>query len=585
MVNTNSGYLLNNRYRLIDLIGEGGMANVYLGMDTLLNRRVAVKVLRGDLSHDETFVKRFQREALATTALEHPNLVQVFDVGFEQGYYYIVMEYIEGKTLKQLIKQHGPLSVGETIDVMEQLVSAVEHAHSRGVIHRDIKPQNVIVRSDGTVKLTDFGIAIAQNATQLTQTNSLMGSVHYLAPELAKGQNASEQSDIYSLGILMFELLVGKVPFSSDSAVNIALMHMEDKIPSVHDIVGDDVNQAIENIITKATAKNRAYRYQTAHEMLLDLVDCQYRNDEAALEFDDELEETSVDPLASTIVMDKNNINNNNNNSKKKKNKLLIIIPSIIAGLILIGLVLYFFVFAKSNVDVTMPKLAGMTKDEAVTELKQDNIIDEDCTEADNVYACKNFTIKFSDEESTDVDSGKIISTNPVDGTKLNKGDTIEVSISKGKKVKIPVVVGTSAKTAQSTLENLGFKVNVTYTETDDSTQVGNVISVNPIEGTEVEYGSSVKLEIGSVKKISVPNVMNLTYKTAYENLDSKGLIVSTSNCGEGDTVISQTLAPGTDAQSGDKIELKCEVTTEKNDDETTTPNQTNPDASGTTSE
>ncbi|MDR3215395.1 MAG: Stk1 family PASTA domain-containing Ser/Thr kinase [Bacilli bacterium] len=562
MVNSNSGYLLNDRYRLIDLIGEGGMANVYLGMDTILNRRVAIKVLRGDLSHDESFVKRFQREALATTALEHPNLVQVFDVGSEQGYYYIVMEYIEGKTLKQLIKQHGPLSVAETINVMEQLVSAVEHAHSRGVIHRDIKPQNVIVRNDGTVKLTDFGIAVAQNAAQLTQTNSIMGSVHYLAPELAKGQNASEQSDIYSLGILMFELLVGKVPFSSDSAVNIALMHMEEKIPSIQEIIGSDVNQAIENIITKATAKNRNYRYHTAHEMLLDLVDCQYRNDERALDFTDELEVTKDDTFGNTIVVDKNNIKTPLN---KKNNKLKIIIPSVIGLLLIIGVTL--FMLLNSKPEVVMPNLSGMSKDDANIALINAKITEEN-----------GYTIKYIDEESNDIDTNKVIRTNPVSGTKIVKKATIEIYVSKGKKAKVPSIVGSNATEAKASLTALGFKITTIDTQTTDPNKIGKILSINPEEGAEVDYGSTIRIEVGVQQQITVQNVMNLTYLSAFDTLGKQGLIVSSSNCSEADKVVSQSIAPGEKATSGDKITLKCELST-KPSDNNNTPSEPNSDA------
>ncbi|MDF9867076.1 serine/threonine protein kinase [Bacilli bacterium PM5-3] len=562
MVNNNTGYLLNNRYRLIDQIGEGGMANVYLGKDTILNRSVAIKVLRGDLSHDETFVKRFQREALAATALEHPNLVQVYDVGEEQGYHYIVMEYIEGKTLKQLIKQHGPLSVGETIDVMEQLVSAVEHAHSRRVIHRDIKPQNVIVRNDGTVKLTDFGIAVAQNAAQLTQTNSIMGSVHYLAPELAKGQTASYQSDIYSLGILMYELLAGQVPFAGESAVNIALMHMEDKMPSIRQVVGPDVNQAIENIIIKATTKNRSYRYQSAHEMLVDLVDCQYRNNEAVYEVEDDyVEEVNND---TTTIYDRDELNAK---SKKKmpRKKKMIIIGAIVAAVLALAVAAYIIFGGGSG--VTMPDLVEKTKDEVETILVEKKITEDE-----------GFKINYKTAENPDVEEGKVIETDPIAGAKLKKKATITIVISSGEIAKVPDLTSMSEDDAKAELKRAGLEVKIVYSQTDDKNKEYKVMSTNPVAGTEVQKGSTVTIEIGTPEKITVANVIKLTYKSAYDTLLNLGLSPSTSNCSEGDTVIKQSVAPGKEVEKGKKVKLTCEI--KKDPSTPAPPDSTTPDAS-----
>ena len=247
----NKGQMLAGRYQIIRTIGEGGMANVYLAHDTILNREVAVKVLRGDLADDEKFVRRFQREAISASSLIHPNIVEMYDVGEDNGNYYIVMEYINGRTLKSLIKKRGALTLPEVIDIMLQLTSAIACAHDSYIIHRDIKPQNVLILEDGRVKITDFGIATALNSNELTQTNSVMGSVHYLPPEQANGSGATIKSDIYSLGILMFELLTGKIPFKGDNAVEIAIKHMKEPIPSVRKI-NPDIPQSIENVILKA---------------------------------------------------------------------------------------------------------------------------------------------------------------------------------------------------------------------------------------------------------------------------------------------------------------------------------------------
>ena len=267
------GQKINDRYQIIKSIGEGGMANVYLAYDTILDRNVAVKVLRGDLATDEKFVRRFQREALSASSLSHPNIVEVYDVGEDNGQYYIVMEYIEGCQLKQLLKKRGRLTLSEVIDIMLQITDGLSVAHDAYIIHRDIKPQNIMILDSGLVKITDFGIAMAMNSTQLTQTNSVMGSVHYLPPEQANGKGSTLQSDIYSMGILMYELLTGELPYKGDNAVEIALKHLKEKIPSVREKL-PEIPQSVENIIIKATAKNPKNRYADARSMNEDLRTC-----------------------------------------------------------------------------------------------------------------------------------------------------------------------------------------------------------------------------------------------------------------------------------------------------------------------
>ena len=267
------GQKINDRYQIVKSIGEGGMANVYLAYDTILERHVAVKVLRGDLATDEKFVRRFQREALSASSLSHPNIVEVYDVGEDNGIYYIVMEYIEGKHLKQLIKKRGKLTTEEVIDIMLQITDGIACAHDSYIIHRDIKPQNIMILDNGIVKITDFGIAMALNSTQLTQTNSVMGSVHYLPPEQASGKGCTIQSDIYSMGILMYELLTGTLPYKGDNAVEIALKHLKEPLPSIREEL-PDLPQSVENIILKATAKNPKNRYADARSMHEDLKTC-----------------------------------------------------------------------------------------------------------------------------------------------------------------------------------------------------------------------------------------------------------------------------------------------------------------------
>ena len=262
-----SGQVINGRYEIIKLIGEGGMANVYLAYDPILKRNVAVKILRGDLSNDEKFVKRFKREAISASSLAHPNIVEIYDVGEENGNYFIVMEYVDGVTLKTLIKKRGKMILAEALDITKQVASGLECAHASCIIHRDIKPQNIMVLDDGLVKITDFGIAVASNSESLTQTNSVMGSVHYLPPEQANGTGSTVRSDIYSLGIMMFEMLTGKVPFKGETAVEIAIKQLKEPLPSIS-MYRDDIPQSVENIILKACAKNPENRYENVSQML-----------------------------------------------------------------------------------------------------------------------------------------------------------------------------------------------------------------------------------------------------------------------------------------------------------------------------
>ena len=280
------GQKINDRYEIKKIIGEGGMANVYLGYDTILERDVAIKVLRGDLADDEKFVRRFRREAQNASLLSHPNIVQIYDVGEDDGNFYIVMEYIKGQTLKQLIKKRGKLTPAETVDIISQLTDGLAHAHDSYIIHRDIKPQNIMILEDGMVKITDFGIAMAINASDLTQTNSVMGSVHYLPPEQASGKGSTIKSDIYSLGIMMYEMLAGTMPFKGETAVEIAMKHLKNPMPSVRK-ENPNVPQALENIILKATAKNTKNRYNNVREVYDDIKTCldKSRKDEKRIVF------------------------------------------------------------------------------------------------------------------------------------------------------------------------------------------------------------------------------------------------------------------------------------------------------------
>ena len=418
------GQKINDRYQIVKTIGEGGMANVYLAYDVILERNVAVKVLRGDLSTDEKFVRRFQREALSASSLSHPNIVEVYDVGEDNGLYYIVMEYIEGKHLKQLLKKRGNLTLREVIDIMLQITDGMAAAHDSYIIHRDIKPQNIMILENGLVKITDFGIAMALNGTQLTQTNSVMGSVHYLPPEQASGKGSTIQSDVYSIGILMYELLSGTLPYKGDNAVEIALKHLKEPLPSIRKLV-PDLPQAVENIIFKSVAKNPKNRYADAREMHEDLKTClsESRENEVPFvyNFQDEEDLIKNPKLKEEKLENKNNkvINEGEIIAKKitekdlkyKENKTLLILGAIFTGLILITtcIVLLLPKLTESR-NVVVPDVSGLSLKEA------ENLLIKNKLKI-------NATIK--DTTSDTIEKDKIVKTDPAFGRTVKEGSSV----------------------------------------------------------------------------------------------------------------------------------------------------------------
>lgn len=409
------GQKINDRYEIIRSIGEGGMANVYLAHDTILNRDVAVKILRGDLANDEKFVRRFQREAISASSLNHPNIVEMYDVGEDDGKYFIVMEYVEGQTLKSLIKRRGALTLPEVIDIMLQLTSAVAHAHESYIIHRDIKPQNVLIIEDGTVKITDFGVAIALNSNELTQTNSVMGSVHYLPPEQANGTGSTIKSDIYSLGITMFELLTGKIPFKGENAVEIAIKQMRDNIPNVCDI-NENIPQSIGNVILKACAKNPKNRYNSALEMHEDIKTAlnPERADEPKIVYQyPEYEFENTKKLSRSEL----NSNKNSEDEDKKSNKVLMI-TGIVAGVLLLGVIIFMFIIPMftNKKSVVIPNLKNTSEIKASEKLEKLGL-----------------KVKVKKGTSDKIKKGYVIETDPSNGETAKKGSTITIIVSKGK--------------------------------------------------------------------------------------------------------------------------------------------------------
>jgi len=456
------GQKIDGRYQIIRTIGEGGMANVYLAYDTILDREVAVKVLRGDLASDEKFVKRFQREAKAASSLNHPNIVEMYDVGEDNGNYFIVMEYIDGKTLKSLIKKRGGLSLSETVDIMMQLTSAIACAHDSFLIHRDIKPQNVLILEDGRVKITDFGIAIAMNSTELTQTNSVMGSVHYLPPEQANGAGATIKSDIYSLGILMYECLIGKLPFKGENAVEIAIKHMKEKIPSMCS-QNELIPQSIENIVLRACAKNPRNRYDSVAEMHEDLKTAlsEERKDEKRLVYkypENDLEETKALPTLDKMKAKETResrhdevVEEEEEEVKKKKKggkklKVAVIVSIVTCILVLIGVLLtaYFMVTKSRNATVALPSITGKSKEVVEQKLTSMGLV-----------------IEYEEKTSDDYAEGFVIDYKDLNvNSKVKKGSTVTVIISSGLTgVTLEDYRGRHLTTVQLELEQAGIKV------------------------------------------------------------------------------------------------------------------------------
>ncbi len=553
------GELVNDRYEIEKLIGEGGMANVYLAKDTILDRKVAVKVLRGDLAGDEKFVRRFQREALAASSLSHPNIVEIYDVGEDNGNFYIVMEYIDGKTLKQLIKKRGVLTLPETIDIMMQLLDALATAHDSYIIHRDIKPQNIMIKDSGLVKITDFGIAMALNSAQLTQTNSVMGSVHYLPPEQASGKGSTIRSDIYSLGILMFEMLTGRVPFKGDSAVEIALKHMKEPLPSVREI-NPVVPQSVENIILKAAAKNPKNRYKDVRDMKDDLKTCldEDRQNEPKITFkypETDFSDTKTVTLKETKKQPKEDkpvvkqITEDDKIEKGNKKKMIII--SSIIGVLILAFVL---------IVIVIPKLTE--KDE----IKVPDVYGMEISEAEDLLKKNGFKIDSKKGASDDVDENLVIETDPGKNRYVKEGSTITIYYSSGsQKIEIEDYTGQNVYEVKAKLELLGLTVNVEEKEVEDSSSYKD--KEDEIIDQSVEEGE--KLSSGEVITLYIPKILSVypdmvsegwSEQRATEFCEEYGLTINvqykeTADVEEG-MVLAQDPKPGEEVFDGETVKI-----------------------------
>ncbi|WP_105106903.1 Stk1 family PASTA domain-containing Ser/Thr kinase [Streptococcus suis] len=561
------GKIFAGRYRIIRQIGRGGMADVYLARDLILDgEEVAVKVLRTNYQTDQIAIQRFQREARAMAELDHPNIVRISDIGEEDGQQYLAMEYVNGLDLKRYIKENAPLSNDVAVRIMGQILLAMRMAHTRGIVHRDLKPQNVILTSNGIAKVTDFGIAVAFAETSLTQTNSMLGSVHYLSPEQARGSKATIQSDIYAMGIILFEMLTGRIPYDGDSAVTIALQHFQKPIPSVRE-ENANVPQALENVVLRATAKKLNERYKSVAEMYADLASALSveRKDEPRVVLEGNKIDTktlpklsqanveSKSPLAADAVRKATNKGSNDKNEKAKQTAKPVTKPKhrirtrykVLAGAILLTVIAIVLIFFNSPRTVTVPDVVGQTRDKAVEMIEVSGLEVGSITE----------------EATNEVAEGTVVRTKPGARTSRRQGSKIDIVVASAALVSIPDLNGMDSETAKQELENLGLKVTVKE-EYSESVSKGLVIKTNPQANASVEKESSVTLYVSNgVAPQLVPDVVGKTQDSASQILQASGFYVGTitqefSDSVESGHVISTDPIAHTELEKGSAISL-----------------------------
>ena len=545
------GKILGNRYEIIEKVGNGGMATVYKATDLVLKRYVAVKVLRDEFTTDEEFIKRFETEAQSAAKLVHPNIVSIFDVGIDNGIYYIVMELIQGKTLKEIIlEERGPLPWKWSVNVAIQIASALEMAHKNNIIHRDIKPHNIIITEDGIAKVTDFGIAKAVSNSTITAFGKTIGSVHYFSPEHARGGYTDAKSDLYSLGVVMYEMVTGRVPFDADTPVSVALKHMqEEPVPPIE--VNTHLPEAVNKIILKALKKDPMLRYQTSTELLQDLRTA-LKNPSG-----DFVEEVDYDPTAKTQRISTNQYDRTNKNRGKKESKFITFVKEHKVLSSFIGLILLFFLAFGGTMltlkvtnpkEVDVPDVVNLTKEEAEQKIKDAKLV---------------FEVE-SEEYNTEIEENHIISQDPKHMDNFNKvkeGSTIKVVISKGtEKTKVPNVKGKQREEAVQLIEDAKLKVEVVE-ETSKTVKEGYVISQETNPDIEVNAGDTVKIHVSTgTEKTTVPGVLGKTQEEAKKILQDSGFVVTVTNSEdsskENGVVLKQSLDEGKSVDKGSAITI-----------------------------
>ncbi len=561
-MDTSDGALFAGRYRIIRRLGQGGMARVYLAQDESLHREVAIKVLADRHSDDPHFIERFQREARAAARLNHPNIVQVYDQS-QGGMSYIVQEYVEGETLKDLIRRESPLDPRRAITIALQILAALRVAHQQGVIHRDVKPQNILMQPDGKLKVADFGIASAGGDTEMTEAGSIVGTAQYLAPEQARGLPVGPPADLYALGIVLYEMLSGRVPVEGDSAVNVALRHVQEA-PEPLTERNPLVPVALESVVMRALAKDPRQRYQSADEMGIELD--QVRQ---GLPISDE---TSVigaatlamarpappTPAETMVALPLPPRETGPPRTPANPNRRRLWILLIVLGVVLLAIAAGVFAFTRGDTGggtttatttttsalVEIPDLTGQTQAEATAALK-----------------ALGLAVLITKQASADVPTGQVIAVWPNPGGRVPPGTTIELQISSGPNVvAIPSVQGSAVGTATAQLEALGLLVS-TVEDVSDSVAEGNVISQAPSAGVEVKPGSTVTLTVSSGQQTTiVPNVAKMDIANAQNTLIAAGLVLGAqtevNDAAPAGQVVSQDPAAGTSLPAGGSVSV-----------------------------
>ena len=548
------GRVVGNRYEILEKIGNGGMATVYNAQDQVLKRYVAVKVLREEFTTDEEFIRRFNTEAQSAASLAHPNIVSIYDVGTEGNIYYIVMELIQGKTLKEIINEDGVLPWKWSLDIAMQIASALEVAHKNNIIHRDIKPHNIIITEDGVAKVTDFGIAKAVSNSTITAFGTTIGSVHYFSPEHARGGFTDSKSDLYSLGVVMYEMLTGRVPFDADTPVSIALKHMQEK-PVEPIKLNPAIPYSVNKIIMKAMEKDLNLRYQSATEMLKDL-NMALKNpdgDFVKTSSNDMAYTQRIDTIPEEVLKKENRAETTKKENKKEgffKKYPAAKYVLIVALVILIPIIGFFGTQAILNAgrgkDVSLPNFANMTREEAEAKAKEAKI-----------------TLDITEEFSSDVEEGKVISQDPpyLEGYVVKENSTVKVVISKGENIKIvPKVTGMAREEAEQAIETEELKVEV-IEEASSKVEAGYVIKQEPEADKEVNAGETVKIYVSTgIKQITMEHVIGKAEDEAKKTLTDLGFevnVVYEEDTSKDDgVVLKQSLDVGETVDEGTKVTL-----------------------------
>ncbi|AUM99783.1 serine/threonine protein kinase [Clostridium botulinum] len=563
------GTKLGNRYELLEKVGEGGMATVYKAKCHYLNRFVAIKILKEQFCSDKEFVEKFKREATSVASLSDNNIVNIYDVGSENNIHYIVMEYVDGKTLKELIVEKGKIDPKETVRISKQIASALVCAHRNNIIHRDIKPHNILVTKEGIVKVTDFGIAKASNSATITNSSKVMGSAHYFSPEQAKGSFVDSRTDIYSLGIVMYEMLVGKVPFDGESPVSVAVKHIQNEVVAPKEI-DDKIPESLNSLVLKCLEKNPVKRYQTIKNLEEDLA--RIENNENILNGSSNISENDVTRVMDTAVIndkikemaqndeyedddeeyedEEDEIEDKKKRSNKgKTNKKLILGIAMAVLFLVVGSVSAYLAFNKSGgKKVEVPNVVGLTKEEAQKVLSE-----------------KKLKLVVAQKVKNEKKEGTIIESYPKSGEKVAENSEVRVSISSGNVVVVPNLKGMELEAAKKAIQDLKLKVgNVKY-EFNDNVAAGKVISQTPDIDAELKEGEEISLVISNgpeIKYSTVPNLIGKSIDGAQNALANAGLsmggskaIITEDQSLDGQ-VASQSIGAGQSIKQGSSVSI-----------------------------